>query len=136
MISSSVTRSSAAFLLCGGIALLFAPDAVLGAMAPGMPPQAYWLGQLLAAAWLGVASLNWLQRGTVIGGIYARPLVSANFILYLVSSMSMLRVVIAPSASWGMWLLAVPMFVLAAAYAALMFKGPFDPLDTTAGSAR
>lgn len=132
MISSIVTRSSAAFLLCGGIALLFAPDVVLGALVPGMPPQAYWLGQVLAAAWLGVASLNWLQRGTVIGGIYARPLVSANFILYLVSSMSMLRVVIAPSASRGTWFLAVPMFVLATAYAALMFKGPFDPLDTTA----
>ena len=136
MISSIVTRSSAAFLLCGGLALLFAPDVVLGALAPGMPPQAYWLGQLLAAAWLGVASLNWLQRGAVIGGIYARPLVSANFILYLVSSMSLLRVVTAPSASWGMWLPAVPMFVLAVAYAALMFKGPFDPLDTSAGGTR
>ena len=136
MISSIVTRSSAAFLLVCGIALLFAPDLVLGALAPGMPPQANWLGQLLAAAWLGVASLNWLQRAAVIGGIYARPLVSANFVLYLVSAMSMLRVVLAPSTSWGAWVLAAPMFVFAAAYAALMFKGPFDPLDPTASGAR
>ena len=130
VISSVLSRLSAVLLLCGGLALLFAPDVVLGALTPGIPVQASWLGQLLAAAWLGIASLNWMQRTAIIGGIYARPLVYTNFVLYLVSALSMLRVVTAPGATWGAWLLAVPMCVLAAAYAALMFRGPFDALPT------
>lgn len=136
MISGIVSRSSAAFLGGAGLALLFAPDVVLRALIPGMPAQAYWLGQLLAAAWLGVASLNWMQRGAVIGGIYARPLVSANVVLYVVSSLSLGRVVLAPGAGWSIWLPAVVMYVFAATYVALMFRGPFDPLDTKAGGAR
>ncbi len=89
-----------------------------------------WLGQLLAAAWLGIASLNWMQRSAILGGIYARPLVYTNFVLYLVSGLSMVRVVTVPGASAGAWGLAVPMCALAIAYAALMFRGPFDPLPT------
>lgn len=133
MISSIVSRSSAAFLLCLGLALLFAPDAILGTLTPGFPPQASWLGQLLAAAWLGIASLNWMQRTAIIGGIYARPLVSTNFVVYVVSALSMVRVVSTPGAVSGAWLLTVPMCVLAVAYAALMFRGPFDPLPTSGG---
>ncbi|MBC7842745.1 MAG: hypothetical protein H7099_10550 [Gemmatimonadaceae bacterium] len=136
MISGIVSRSSAAFLFGGGLALLFAPDVVLGALAPAMPADAYWLGQLLAAAWLGIASLNWLQRGVVIGGIYARPLVYTNFMLYFVSALSMVRVVFSPAVMWGVWLLAAPMLVLAMTYAALLFKGPFDPLDARSAGVR
>ena len=87
---------------------------------------------MLAAAWLGIASLNWMQRTAIIGGIYARPLVTTNFVLYLVSALSMVRVVTVPGAGWGAWLLTIPMCAFAAAYAALMFRGPFDPLPTGA----
>ena len=130
VISTVVSRASAALLLCGGLGLLFVPDLIFGAVLPGMPAQAYWLGQLLAAAWLGVATLNWLQRSVVIGGIYARPLVATNCVLYLVSALSLVRVVTAPAVPWAVWVLAVLMFVMAAAYAALMFRGPFDALVT------
>lgn len=58
MISSLVTRGSAAALFLGGVALLFAPDLILPGLVPGFPPAASWLGQLLGAAWLGVAALN------------------------------------------------------------------------------
>ncbi len=131
MISSIVSRLSAAFLLCLGLALLFAPEVILGALTPGIPPQANWLGQLLAAAWLGIASLNWMQRSAIIGGIYGRPVVSTNFALYFVSALSMVRVVSTPGTAIGAWILAVPMCAFAVAYGALMFRGPFDPLPTS-----
>ncbi len=111
--------------------MLFVPDVILGALAPGIPSQAHWLGQLLAAAWLGIASLNWLQRTALMGGIYARPLVSTNFVLYFVSALSMVRVLRAPGTAVGAWILAVPMCAFAVAYGALMFRGPFDPLPTS-----
>ncbi len=133
MISSLVSRLSAALLLALGLALLFAPDVMLGALTPGVPPQAQWLGQLLAAAWLGMAGSNWMQRTVIIGGIYARPLVFANFVLYLVSALTLLRAVRAPGASRGTWWLAAPMCLFALVYAALMFRGPFDALPPRDG---
>jgi hypothetical protein len=87
MISSLVSRASAAILLLGGVTLLFAPDVVLPALVPAFPPAAMWLGQLLAAAWLGVAALNWLQRGALLGGIYGRSVVLANVALYFISEL-------------------------------------------------
>jgi hypothetical protein len=130
VISSLVARSSAAVLFAAGLALLFAPEQMLGAVTPTMPTQAYWLGQLLAAAWLGVAALNWLQRGVVMGGIYARPLVYTNFVLWFVSAMSMVRVVLAPAPTMATWLFAVVTSVFAVVYAALLFRGPFDALPS------
>ena len=117
-------------MLCGGgFALLFGPDAVLGALAPGMPAETWWLGQLLAGAWLALAAQNWLQRSVVIGGIYARPLVYSNFVLYLISALSLVRVAITPTASRAPLVLAVPMVIFAVVYAALLLRGPFDALQ-------
>jgi hypothetical protein len=126
VVSTLVSRTSAAVLLLGGIALLFAPDVLLPALIPGFPKAASWLGQLLAAAWLGLAALNWLQRGARLGGIYGRPTVLANLIVYFVSGLSLLRVLFANPASLTLWLALAPAAVLAAAYGILLVRGPFD----------
>jgi hypothetical protein len=133
VISSILSRISAFVLLLGGLVLLFAADAVLPALVPGFPPAAAWLGQLLAAAWLGVASLNWLQRSALLGGIYGRATVTANVVVYLISALSLVRALIGQSAPAALWCVAVPLVALAATYTALMMRGPFDPLQPHAG---
>ena len=35
--------------------------------------------QLFAGGLLAIASLNWMGRGAIYGGIYGRPIVVANF---------------------------------------------------------
>ena len=132
VISSLLSRVSAAVLLVGGAALLFAPDALLPALVPGFPPAAAWLGQLLGAAWLGVAALNWSQRAALLGGIYGRPVVLANLSLYLISALSLLRALLRDAAPAALWSLLVPLAVLAAVYGALLLRGPFDPLQRPA----
>lgn len=133
VISSAVSRVSAAVLLVAGVALLFGADALLPMLAPGFPPAAAWLGQLLAAAWLGVAALNWLHRGALLGGIYGRPVVFANVVLYFVSALSVLRAL--PGGGPRLWLVAGPAAALAVAYGVLLFRGPFDPLPGAAPAA-
>jgi len=128
MISSLVTRVSAAALLLGGLALLFVPDMVLPRLVPSFPPAASWLGQLLGAAWLGVAALNWSHRSTLLGGIYGRPVVSTNLVLYFVGSMVLLKALEGPLGSHALWFFAAPTMVLAVVYGALLVRGPFDPL--------
>ena len=133
MISSLVSRISAAVLLLGGTGLLFASDVLLPALVPGLPRAAAWLGQLLGAAWLGVAALNWLQRGTLLGGIYGRAVVFANVALYFVSALSLLRALVGGAAPAAWWMVLAPMAALAVAYGALLLRGPFDPLRPPAG---
>jgi hypothetical protein len=94
-----------------------------------LPPAAAWVGQLLAAAWLGVAALNWLQRSAVLGGIYGRPIVLANLALYFVSALSLLRALMSAGTSSVLWLALAPSAVLAAVYGALLLRGPFDQLQ-------
>ena len=133
VISSVISRASAALLFLGGAALLFASDVALPALVPGFPPGAAWLGQLLGAAWLGVAALDWLQRDAVLGGIYGRPVVFANLALYFVSALSLLRAVAGGDAPLALWAALVPAAVLAVAYGVLLKRGPFGPLQPPTG---
>ena len=85
-----------------------------------------WLGQLLGGAWLAVAALNWLSRSLLLGGIYGRPVVMANAVLYFVGMTALLKIIARPGAPAAVWLLAAPFVVFAAVYGWLLFRGPFE----------
>jgi hypothetical protein len=112
--------------MVGGLLFLFAADDILPRLIPAFPPSGAWLGQLLAAAWLGVAMLNWFSRSTLLGGIYGRAVVTTNAVLYFVSAMALLKIVTRPGISAAVWLLAVPFLLFAGVYGWLMFRGPFE----------
>lgn len=124
MIAPILSRISAGVLLVCGVALLFASDVLLPALIPAFPPAAAWLGQLLGAAWLGLAALNWLQRRAVLGGIYGRPIVLANLTVFFVSALSLMRAL--PGKPPALWAAAGVAVLLAAGYAVLLFAGPFE----------
>lgn len=77
--SSPLLTVSAAVYFVAAVGLLFAPDEILG-FAGALPSRLdAALLQVLGSALLGFAMLNWMQRHAVIGGIYGRPIVAANF---------------------------------------------------------
>lgn len=125
MRSTQVTRASALVLVLAGAALLFAPVEALSRTVPDIPPSAAWLGQLLGAAWLGLATMNWLARFTMVGGIYGRAIVSANAAAYFVSAMVMLSAGRRLGFSTSMLVIAIVALVMAAVYGYLLFRGPF-----------
>ena len=125
MRSTQVTRASALLLALVGAALLFAPVEVLSRTVPDIPPSASWLGQLLGAAWLGLATMNWLARFTMVGGIYGRAIVSANAAAYFVSAMVMLSAGRRLGFSTPMLAITIVALVMAAVYSYLLFRGPF-----------
>lgn len=124
-VSSALSRVSALYLGLLGFAFLFASDELLPRLIPGFPAGSAWLGQLLAAAWLGAAAVNWNGRANLLGGIYGRPQVTLNLMIFMVGGLSMLRASASPHVLWG---LTVPMSVLGLAYAAVFLRGPFDRL--------
>ena len=125
MISSLISHVSALVLAIAGVALLFASDVILPSVVSGFPADSAWLGQLLAASWLGVAFLNWTHRTTVLGGIYGRPVVLTNFALYVISALSLVRVLPGTAASVWLWPAFIVSAVLAVAYGVLLLRGPF-----------
>lgn len=122
-ISSLLSRASALYLGVLGFALLFAGDELLPRLVPAFPASASWIGQLVAGAWLGAALLDWNGRENLLGGIYGRPQVILNLMLFLVSALALVRAALPmPLVA----VLTVPMSLLALAYAAVLFRGPFD----------
>src|SRR4051812_47655319 len=117
MVSTRISQASAVLLFGAALALLFAPDEILPRLIPGFPAAGAWLGQLLAAAWTGVAALNWYSRSTLLGGIYGRPIVIANTALYFVSATALAKVAGRAGTPAALGLLIVPLGLLAIAYA-------------------
>ena len=63
-----------------GLATSFMPQEVL-ALHGTVPDNATLLMvQMMGAIYLGFAFLNWMARGVLIGGIYARPIAIGNFL--------------------------------------------------------
>jgi hypothetical protein len=99
---------------------------VLPRLSPGFPTSTLWLGQLLGAAWLGVAALNWLGRAALLGGIYGRPTVFANTALYFISALVLIRAATRVEAPAALLALAAPLVALALTYGWLLLRGPFE----------
>ena len=126
MNSARLSRASAGLLAIGGILLIFAADEVLPRLIPGFPAAAAWSGQLLGGAWLAIAALNWMNRGARLGGIYGRPVVMTNAVVYFVSAMVLLKVVSRPDRSTPVVIVTALFVLFAGVYGWLLYRGPFD----------
>ena len=124
MNSTLISRASAGLLLVGGLGLLFAPDVILPRLIPGYPETGLWLGQLLGAAWLALAELNWLSRTNLLGGIYGRSVVLPNAAFYFIATMVLIKAVSAPSMPVWLWIVVIPTALMAGVYSWLLFRGP------------
>lgn len=78
MIGSSVC------LAIAGIGCLFLPNETLSLL--GVPGNSDIVVQVLGALYLGFAAANWIARGSMIGGIYARPISAANFFHFVIGA--------------------------------------------------
>ena len=124
LISTHVSRASALYLAAGGLVLLFAADVVLPRLIPGFPAAGAWLGQLLGAAWLAVAALDWLNQGALLGGIYNRPVVLTNLALHFVTATVLLKIVARGDAPAALRAAAVAAALFACIYGWLLLRGP------------
>jgi hypothetical protein len=70
---------SSGIYLVAGVATLFAPQELLSLGGAVASPLTVSLLQMVGAAFLGFGVLNWMNRSSIVGGIYSRPLVVANF---------------------------------------------------------
>ena len=106
---TAMTIAAAGFAATG-LALLFAPDETGGALTAGAGGP---LMQLLGAALLGCAAMNWIARGAALGGIYGRAVVVANQVHTTIGALVLVRHAISTGVSPLYW--AVTAFYVPAA---------------------
>jgi hypothetical protein len=120
---------SAAFLATLGVGITFLPQELLvhvGAHAKGTPVL---LIQLLGALYLGFASLNWMSRGSHIGGIYGRPVAMANFFHFAVGAGALLKGAIAQQFAFEVAAMASIYSVFGVWFALVLFTHPADQVQ-------
>ena len=74
-----------------GILLLFLPQEFIAAIQIKGSIELEIILQILGSVYLGFAILNWNSRFKIIGGIYSRPLVLANFTHSFIAAITLLK---------------------------------------------
>jgi hypothetical protein len=85
--------SSAVCLGVLGVGASFLPQELLAHAASPADTFTIAIVQLAGAAWFGFALVNWAARGTLIGGIYGRPIALGNFAHFSIGAVVLLKIV-------------------------------------------
>ena len=116
---------SAVFMGAVGAALTFMPDVALGYLTLENSIFGMLLMQLLGALYFAFAMLNWMVKGSLIGGIYNRPVAIANFTHFLIGGLALLKKLIAnPSLPIHFWMIGIAYTLLAVAFISVLFSLP------------
>ena len=119
-----IMSTSALLLGIMGMAATFAPREILGSLGVAPMVITQLMVQILGALYLGFASMNWMMRDGIIGGIYNRPVVIGNLTHFLVAAMAMLRVVTDSPSGRSLWPVAVVYAGYTLAFGVLLFRHP------------
>ena len=85
--------ASTVFLAISGAVLTFLPNEIISSMDIRPSQLTTLFFQLMGAMYLGFAMLNWMAKGTLIGGIYNRPIAIGNLMHYGVGAIALIKVI-------------------------------------------
>ncbi len=83
--------ASAILMAALGLAGTFVPQEVVAALGGDTTGTAVLVLQVTGGLYLGFAILNWFARGTAIGGIYNRPIVTGNLLHFTVVALTLAK---------------------------------------------
>ena len=93
MKTKPIMISSSIFLGILGILLAFIPDEIASSLSVTSNSISTLSLQLLGALYLGFAMLNWMAKGTLIGGIYNKPIAIGNFTHFTVGGLTLIKII-------------------------------------------
>jgi hypothetical protein len=96
--------ASALFMALLGLSFSFLPAEILHYLNVSGSPMLSLLLQILGALFLAFAILNWMAKGSLIGGIYNRPLALGNFMHFAVGAISLMKGLLAGQGQPSVWL--------------------------------
>jgi len=87
--------ASALFMAILGIVASFLPQEILAYAGSRPEGLGVLVVQITGALYLGFASLNWMARANLIGGIYSRPVALGNFFHFAIVGVVLLKALMA-----------------------------------------
>ena len=118
-----ILTASAIVLGLTGITFSFFPEELLRHVGIGSIPIARIALQLLGALYFAFAMLNWMAKGAIIGGIYNKPVATANLAHFFIGAAALVKALLHNYAScWLLWLAAGVYLVFAVCFG-LIFTG-------------
>ena len=88
-----VMTSSALFLGIIGILLSFLPSEIMTYLNVEPNSITILFLKILSALYLGFGILNWMAKGSIIGGIYNKPIVIGNLMHFGVGAIALVKIV-------------------------------------------
>jgi hypothetical protein len=117
---------AASALLMGvlGIAGSFLPEELLSAVGVAPSRTLVIVAQLHAALLFGFAMVNWMARGSLIGGIYNRPVAVGNVGHFVIGALALLKATIGGGQVVALYALTGFYTLFAVAFAFVLFRSP------------
>jgi hypothetical protein len=108
---------------------LFLPDEFLSSLHVTGVPVLATVVQLYAALLVAFAMVNWTAKGSLIGGIYNRPVAIGNFVHFAIGAITLAKVVFGHGAPPFLWIAALVYAAFALAFGAVFFGSPVRPVS-------
>lgn len=109
-----------------GIAATFAPREIAEALAPGSGASYAIVIQLLGALLFGFAMVNWTARGSLIGGIYNRPIAVGNVAHFLIGALALGKAVAAGERRPALLLVTALYVLFAVGFSLVLLRSPVE----------
>ena len=99
---------SAIILALIGISLIFFPKEILDYFGSSVSDTLELFMQIIGSFYYAFAMLNWMSRGSIIGGIYNRPISIANLTHFVIAAFALVRgILFNPSLPYIIWLITI-----------------------------
>ena len=127
MNTKTVMTSCSIILGATGIILTFAPDLVLLHLKIENNSAAMLLAQVIGGLYFGYSMLNWMTKGSLIGGIYNRPIAIGNFTHFLVVGLAVVKSLISnPELPKALWVASMLYMIFGFLFAVILFRHPIS----------
>ena len=125
MNTKSLMTLSAMILALIGINLIFLPKEILDYLELSVSDTLELLMQIIGSFYFAFAILNWMSKGSIIGGIYNRPIAMANLTHFVIAGLALIKEILAnPSLPYVIWSIAIIYSIFAILYGIVAFRQP------------
>ena len=133
MNTKSLMTISAIILALIGISLIFFPKEILNYFGSSVSDTFELFMQIIGSLYFAFAMLNWMSKGSIIGGIYNRPISIANLTHFVIAGFALVRGILSnPNLSYIIWLITIMYSIFAILFGIMAFNHPLstDKIDS------
>ena len=125
MNTKSLMTLSAMIYALIGISLIFLPKEILDYLELSVSDTLELLMQIIGSFYYAFAMLNWMSKGSIIGGIYNRPIAITNLTHFVIAGLALIKGILSnPSLSYIIWSIAIIYSIFAILFGIVAFKHP------------